>query len=223
MTGRDKRGTWRQALLTFLTPFLLVACLRWLLVEPFVIPSGSMIPTLLIHDHIFVNKLRFGIHVPFGHEFMWQWDSPERNEIVVFRYPENPEVYFVKRILAVGGDEISVENGTIFVNGKAFEQEPVENSDEDFQYFRENGHLIRYRNKDLSQFAVVKVPENSFFVIGDNRDQSSDSRFWGFIPNKNLIGTAKWVWLSCDKTMESAQLLCDPQTIRWSRMFSKIQ
>lgn len=231
---KDLRATWSQALLTFLAPVFLVACVRWLLFEPFVIPSGSMIPTLLIYDHIFVNKLKFGIHVPFGHSFIWQWDQPEKKEIVVFRYPSNPDVYFVKRVAAVAGDEVSVVQGEVFINGQKLAQTEILDSEitddmlagaerGDFQYFRENEYVIRYKNKDLSDFSPVQVPEKHFFVIGDNRDQSSDSRFWGFIPEENLIGTAKMIWLSCDRTLPSAQFLCDPQAIRWNRLFTKIQ
>lgn len=231
---KNLKGTWSQALLTFFFPIFLVACLRWLIMEPFVIPSGSMIPTLLIHDHIFVNKLKFGIHVPFGHSFLWQWSRPQRGEIVVFRYPENPEVYYVKRVAAVAGDEISVRHGDIYINGEVISQQAArdqeisdvmlaESQRGDFQYFHERNYVIRYRNKEFSEFAPVKVPENSFFVVGDNRDQSSDSRFWGFVPEKNLIGDAQLIWLSCSNTLPSAPFLCDPQALRWSRMFSKIR
>lgn len=231
---KDMRGTWSQALLTFFAPILIVAGIRWILIEPFVIPSGSMIPTLLIHDHIFVNKLKFGIHIPFGKKFLLQWSSPQRGDIVVFRYPENPDVYYVKRVAAVAGDEISVEHGDIFINGKKLSQKKAaaaEISDlmlagsrrGDFEYFHERNYFIRYRNKEFSEFAPVKVPENSFFVMGDNRDQSSDSRFWGFVPEQNLIGHAQYIWLSCEETLVSAPFLCDPKTLRFSRMFSKIR
>lgn len=231
---KDLRGTWPQALLTFLAPIFLVASIRWLLVEPFVIPSGSMIPTLLIHDHIFVNKLKFGIHMPFGNAFLWQWSQPTKGEIVVFRYPENPDVYYVKRVAAVAGDEISVRQGQVFINGEVIPQQAAVEGEVsnlmlagsepgEFHYFHERNYWIRYRNKEFSEFPITQVPEKSFFVMGDNRDQSSDSRFWGFVPEKNLIGNAKLIWLSCDETLPSAQFLCDPKTLRWSRMFSKIQ
>lgn len=228
MKKKDLRGTWRQALLSFFGPVLMVLTVRWILVEPFVIPSGSMIPTLQIHDHIFVNKLSFGVHVPFGNQFIFKWRSPQRGEVVVFRFPENPEVFYVKRVAAVGGDEISIKSGDVFINGKALEQKPIapEQAEEGFDYFQEissKPYTIRYIRKEESDFETVKVPEKSFFVIGDNRDQSNDSRFWGFIPEENLVGTAQWIWLSCHETLASAQFLCDPSTIRWDRLLKKVE
>lgn len=216
-----KKGTWPQALVTFFAPILIIMMVRWLLFEPFVIPSGSMIPTLLVHDHIFVNKLSFGIKVPFGKSFIVQWAHPKRGDVVVFRFPDNPEVFYVKRILAVGGDEIAVENGKVIVNGEALSQEPLP-IEENFEYFREKHYTIRYLNHDGSNFPPTKIPEHSFFVIGDNRDQSNDSRFWGVVPEENLIGRAKLIWLACGQTLTSAQFICDPQTLRWDRFLKGI-
>jgi signal peptidase I len=225
---KDLRGTWPQALLSFFGPVLLVLCVRWLLFEPFVIPSGSMIPSLLIHDHIFVNKLAFGVHVPFKNQFLVQWGHPKHGDVVVFRFPDNPEVFYVKRVIAVGGEEISIQKGQITINGAAYPQEKVTLAEEDpdFQYEKEtsdHAYTIRHRNKDLSEFAKTQVPAGHFFVMGDNRDQSNDSRFWGFVPEENLIGTAERIWLSCDRTLASAQFLCDPQAIRWQRFLKKVE
>ncbi len=237
---KDLRGTWSQALLSFFGPVFLIVCVRWLLIEPFVIPSGSMIPSLLIHDHIFVNKLKFGVHVPFQNQFLLQWGHPQHGEVVVFRFPDNPEVFYVKRVIAVAGEEVSVREGRVSVNGVVYaqssatrpRQNAVENSDDDFsessgefQYERETSkrtYWIRHLNKQASNYAAVKVPNGQFFVLGDNRDQSNDSRFWGFVPEENLIGTAARIWLSCDRTLASAQFLCDPQAIRWHRFLKKV-
>ncbi|MEZ0391799.1 MAG: signal peptidase I [Pseudobdellovibrionaceae bacterium] len=225
---KNLKGTWRQALLAFFGPVLLVVLVRWLFIEPFMIPSGSMLPNLLIHDHIFVNKLSFGIQNPLARGFLVQWSHPQVGDIVVFRFPENPDVFFVKRILAVGGDEISIKNGIVTLNGKALPLEAwtPEFSDESFDYFLETSnktYLIRYRNKEDSYLDTTKVPEGSFFVIGDNRDQSNDSRFWGPVSERFLIGRASFIWLSCEKTLTSAQFLCDPSTIRWDRLLKKIE
>ncbi|PIS11253.1 MAG: signal peptidase I [Bdellovibrio sp. CG10_big_fil_rev_8_21_14_0_10_47_8] len=226
---KNLRGTWPQALVTFFGPIFLVVLIRWLVFEPFVIPSGSMIPTLLIHDHIFVNKLSYGVHVPFGKSFLWQWAGPTKGSVVVFRFPENPDVYYVKRVVATAGDEISVRHGDLRVNGKKISQTllPVGSEEEDeFQYFSEvegdSTHVVRYLNKEFSEFSKVKVPDQHFFVMGDNRDQSNDSRFWGFVPEKYLVGRASLIWLSCDETLESAQFICDPGTLRWSRLLQFI-
>ncbi len=232
--GKDLRATWPQALIAFLTPILLLLSVRWLLFEPFVIPSGSMIPTLLIHDHIFVNKLAFGIRIPFASKFLTQWSRPEKGQVVVFRYPENPEIFFVKRVLATGGDEISVEHGIVSINGKPLEQiaTPMidDEKDEKFEYWIETSattmprtYSIRYLDREKSLFHSTRVPEGFFFVMGDNRDQSNDSRFWGFVPEENAIGTAKVIWLSCEQTLISAPFICAPQTIRWERLLKKVE
>jgi signal peptidase I len=233
------RGTWPQALRTFFLPIVLVVGVRWLLIEPFVIPSGSMIPSLLVHDHIVVNKLRFGIKLPFSNTFLLHWGHPHRGDVVVFRYPENPDVFFVKRVIAVSGDRIEVLNGDLVINGEIVPQTALPRDvavknitfEEGFDYFLENHldssstapHVVRYQNKASSFFHSVTVPKDSFFAMGDNRDQSSDSRYWGYVPEQNLVGSATYIWLACDKTLESAAFLCDPQTIRWSRVGLKIQ
>ncbi len=225
---KDLRGTWPQALLTFFAPILLVIAVRWILIEPFVIPSGSMLPTLLIHDHIMVNKLAFGLQIPFGNGFLLQWGRPQPGDIIVFRYPPNPDVFYVKRVVAVGGDEIQVQDGVISINGKPYPQEPMPagNFEEGFDYFHETSnstYVIRYIHKELSNFGPQKVPAGHVFAMGDNRDQSSDSRIWGFVPETNLVGTAKVIWLSCQETLPSAQFLCDPSTIRWDRILKKAE
>lgn len=231
MTAKDLRASWPQALLVFLSPMLVIMTVRWLLIEPYVIPSGSMIPTLLIHDNMLVNKLKYGIKVPFGNSFLIRWSQLERGDVVVFRWPENPNTFFVKRVVGLGGDEITIEDGVLSINGVASPQEVVEGSladDNEYAYFRESfseteSHVIRYQNKENSQFASVKVPEGSFFVIGDNRDSSNDSRFWGAVPEQNLVGKASIVWLSCEQTLSSARFLCDPKTLRRERMFKSVR
>ncbi len=182
-----------------------------------------MIPTLWVHDHIFVNKLAYGIHVPMSKTWIFKWGSPARNEIVVFRYPENPEVFYVKRVVAVGGDTIEIRSGEIWVNGEAILQETLETDDEGFEIFQEPGRRVRYLNHQESNFASTLVPENEFFVIGDNRDQSNDSRYWGSVPVENVIGRASIIWLSCEETLPSARFLCDPKTLRLGRIFQLIR
>lgn len=234
---KDYRATWRQAIATFLSPILILLTIRWLLVEPFVIPSGSMIPNLLIHDHIFVNKLSYGVNWPWTKQRVWQWSQPSRGDVVVFRYPENPEVFFIKRVIGLPGDEIAISKGKLYVNSVEIHSIPtvldnhikiaskIFQEDTDFHYFLESSrsYLVRYLNKDNVEYEKIKVPAGSYFMMGDNRDQSSDSRVWGFVPEANLIGQAKWIWLSCEETMPSANFICNPQTIRWNRIFSAIK
>lgn len=229
MTQKDLRAKWPQALLVFLSPIIVIMTIRWLLIEPYVIPSGSMIPTLLINDNVFVNKLKYGVKIPFGNTFIFRWSDLQRGDVVVFRWPENPNVFFIKRVVAVAGDQIEIADGVLSVNGQAMPQESInlQNSDQGFEYFSESfktseNHVIRYHNKEDSQFGAFTVPEKHFFVVGDNRDQSNDSRSWGPVPEENLVGKAMIIWLSCDETLSSARFLCDPKTLRKERIFKSI-
>jgi signal peptidase I len=199
--------------------------------EPFVIPSGSMIPTLLVHDHILVNKTSFGVHFPFSEKWAVQWAHPQRGEVVVFKFPQKPEIFYVKRVVAVAGDTVSMSNGQLTVNGVEITQnqstkdwDSGEGDDGDFDYFIEEGHPVRYRKNEAqdSEMAMLTVPPDHFFVMGDNRDQSSDSRVWGFVPEQNLVGQPTIIWLSCDKTLPSAPFICDPQSLRWSRILMRV-
>jgi signal peptidase I len=223
---KDLRASWGLALWTFLAPIFLVVFVRWALVEPFVVPSGSMIPTLFIHDHIFANKLAYGLHWPFSNRWLLHWASPQHGDVAVFRYPKTPDVFYVKRIVGLPGDEISVNHGLVYINGKKIEQEPIPlpaGADSSFQYNREGTHVVRYLDKQNSFFHPVKVPEGQFFAMGDNRDQSSDSRYWGFVPEENFVGSVGWIWMSCENTLPSASFLCDPQGIRWNRILIRVQ
>lgn len=220
---KDLRATWKQALICFLGPLLAIFVVRWLLLEPYVIPSGSMIPTLWVHDHIFVNKLAYGIHVPMSKSWILHWGSPRKNEIVVFRYPESPEVFYVKRVVATAGDTLEIREGQMWINGEAIPQEPLSQDEEGFMHFQEPGRRIRYLHYEESNFDSITVPEDHFFVIGDNRDQSNDSRYWGPVPVENVVGRASLIWLSCEETLPSARFLCDPKTLRFERIFKIVQ
>lgn len=234
MAAKDQRPSWVSAVAWLISPLVLILGVRWLLIEPYVIPSGSMLPNLLIHDHILVNKLRFGVRVPFGKTWLVHWGEPRRGEIVVFRFPENPEVFFVKRLIGLPGDKISIKEGVVHVNGvplKIAEAEaPAQNPDDadeggeenDFSYYTEENHLIRYLAKENANLDELEVPVDSYFMMGDNRDQSNDSRSWGPVPQTHLIGTPFLIWLSCSETLESARFLCDPSRIRWNRLLIKV-
>lgn len=227
---KNLKGTWNQAILTFLCPILLVMGLRWAVVEPFVIPSGSMIPNLLVYDHILVKKFSFGLHWPFSSQWLVKWSSPQRGDIVVFRYPENPDIYYIKRLIGEPGDEVIVKDGRITVNGQPWELKSRELSsiDAGFNYYDEvipetkEAHVVRFINDRRFQDtepAVFKVPKNEYFFMGDNRDQSSDGRVWGFVKDEYLVGKAAVIWLSCDATLPTLSYVCNPAQIRWSRLF----
>lgn len=220
---QDLRGTWKQALITFFTPLLLIAVLRWLVLEPFVIPSGSMIPTLLVHDHIFVNKLAYGIRYPFSSKYMIRWAAPQVGEMIVFRYPKDPNIFFVKRVQAVAGDKIKVTDNDIILNDQLVARTSTEADSEssdasEFSYFKERDYTVRFLETQNGQFDEVKIPNEHVFVIGDNRDQSSDSRSWGFVPLDYVIGRPAMIWLSCNEPFPGTEMLCDPQTLRLQRI-----
>jgi len=223
MTRQDFRATWSQALLTLFGPILLFLGVRWLIAEPFVIPSGSMIPTLHIHDHILVNKLAYGVHVPFSKSWLMHWSNPRRGDIIVFRYPENPDVFFVKRAIGLPGDKVTLQSGALRINDQVLNLERITplatDADPAYEFFREEGHVVRYRDQFNAESEPITVPEGKLFVLGDNRDQSSDSRYWGFVPEENLVGRAWLIWMGCDDTLTSAQFLCDPTQLRWDRFF----
>ncbi|MGE0632329.1 MAG: signal peptidase I [Pseudobdellovibrionaceae bacterium] len=233
----DLRGTWLQALFSFFIPILLVLSVRWLLFEPFTIPSGSMIPNLLIHDYIFVNKLAYGVRWPFSKSWIVNWGAPQRGDVVVFRYPQNEAQFFIKRVIGLPGETVIVQNGEISINGASLSQAPAGPSresteavdlDSPYETLTENNGKIEYtvqyhqgsrHNLDYEEV----IPPGHYFMMGDNRDESSDSRVWGFVPVENLMGKAEFIWLSCEQTLATSEMLCDPKTLRFSRIFRKIK
>lgn len=231
MTKRGLKSTWSQALISFIFPIILILGFRWVLFEPFVIPSSSMVPNLLVHDHILVLKSSLGLRLPFSEFWMLRWSSPKRGDVMVFKYPENPNVYYIKRLIGIPGDKIEIDDGRISVNGEewpASAANPHADDEMDFSYFMENSelesHRIRfYKDKNsLQEKKTYEVPPEHFFFMGDNRDQSSDGRVWGFVPERYLIGHAWVIWLSCEKTLVSAPYICDFSTLRTNRMFQKV-
>ncbi|WP_413558421.1 signal peptidase I [Bdellovibrio sp. HCB209] len=229
---KNLKGTWDQAILTFLFPILLVMGVRWALFEPFVIPSGSMIPNLLVHDHILVKKFSYGLRVPFSDKWLVQWSQPQRGDIVVFKYPENPDVYYIKRLIGLPGDEVVVKSGKISLNGQELPLEAMDPKagDKGFTYFNETldskNHVIRFMDfkfDDDTTPQVFKIPQDQYFFMGDNRDQSSDSRVWGYVKHDYIVGRAWAIWLSCDSTLPTMTFMCDPSQMRWSRLFKTLQ
>lgn len=219
----SKKGTWKQAIISVALPVLAVLGFRWLLFEPFVIPSGSMIPSLLIHDHILVNKIQIGIRVPFTNFFLAQWNQIRRGDVVVFKFPENPDVYYVKRLIGLPGDRVSMDEGTVYINDKPLVVTGGSQEQDSPQIFEEQGHLVQYYDRGSAGFSEITVPEGEFFFLGDNRDQSNDSRFWGTVKSNLIVGKAQWIWLSCEDTFTSAEFLCKPETIRWERLFRGVR
>ncbi len=173
-----------------------------------------------------------------GDGWLMKWRDPQRGDIIVFRYPENRDVFYIKRLIGLPGDKIQVQNGQISINDQAWVIKPIEsglNQEEDiYTYFKEQvkpdrpdqkEHTIRLFSHDEHLGSDQKefiVPAHSYFAMGDNRDQSHDSRFWGFIPEDYLVGQARLIWLSCTETLESAPFICDPLHLRVERFFKVI-
>jgi signal peptidase I len=200
-----------------------VFILRSFLFEPFKIPSGSMIPTLLVGDLILVNKFHYGLRLPVLNTKITEGTAPQRGDVMVFRYPPKPSLDYIKRVVGVPGDEVAYLNKRLTINGKALETNALpEFFDEDtmryFKQFEENlgdkkHRLLNDDNRpafvpgaDEFEFksncrysvegVVCKVPEGHYFMMGDNRDNSLDSRYWGFVPDKNIVGKAFFVWMN---------------------------
>ncbi|WP_297453040.1 signal peptidase I [Persephonella sp.] len=211
--------TIKDAAKTIIFIILVVSFIRIFFAQAFNIPSGSMKPTLLIGDFILVNKLVYGdwsIGIPFTGIDFYRYKNrlakPDRGDVIVFKYPENPKIDFIKRIIALPGDTVEVKNDIVYVNGKALSRKP------DGYYTAPNEKVKKYLecttrkytgkkycytvmelyDGEGKDFGPVKVPDNSYFVMGDNRDNSRDSRFWGFVPDDYIIGQAFVIYFSID-------------------------
>lgn len=241
----NKRASVGQALGIFVVGLVAYLGLRWGGFEPYVIPSGSMIPSLLIYDHIIVNKSAYGLRWPFSGRWIFGPKTPERGEVVVFRSVENPDFFMVKRVVGLPGETLKVSaDGSLKVNGQIVDRKPIsfveaqalsnakfeasdlnsnfKNINHFFETFAVSGHLVQQIDSQ-GEDSEFQVPEGHIFLMGDNRDRSQDSRFWGPLPLTHLLGQAKWIWLSCAEAVSGQQILCNPSTVRWARVFKAIQ
>jgi signal peptidase I len=196
---------------SFFPVVLVVLLLRSFLVEPFRIPSGSMMPTLLIGDFILVNKFTYGLRLPVLNTKILENGAPERGDIVVFRFPKDPTVDYIKRVIGLPGDRIGYYRKQIYVNGNPMKQTSLglyaggsqgagmEGESLFNEELGEVQHDILMRAGEPSaREGEFIVPAGHYFVMGDNRDNSNDSRFWGAVPEANLVGRAFFIWMSWD-------------------------
>lgn len=180
---------------------ILAFFIRSFVVQAFKIPSGSMLQTLQIGDHLLVSKFAYGVKVPFTNIMVFEREGPRHGDVIVFEFPEDPSKDFIKRVIGLPGDVIEVREKQVFRNGVLLEETYVQHVD--------SSKTVPRRDN----FGPVMVPENKYFVMGDNRDESYDSRFWGFVERKTIAGKAfilYWSWAS----------LTD---IRWERIGQMVE
>lgn len=244
---------------------LLAILIRGFVFEPFKIPSESMVPTLLVGDHIFVARYKYGLRVPFTKIWLKEFDGPQRGDVVVFNYPADEDVDFIKRVVGLPGDTVAMKDGKLLVNGKeigkkqfylqgknkdnACVMDVSERTDKFFpKEFKKFPYYLKYSKfekfvetfgdgeQHMMQRSIlepndidfeIKVPERQYFVMGDNRDHSLDSRIWGMVPRENLKGKAIYIWLSLNHERTScAYNFISPDVfsnVRWDRFGREIR
>ena len=218
-----KEPLWVEWGAGFFPVILIVFVLRSFLFEPFKIPSGSMIPTLLVGDFILVNKFTYGIRLPVINKKIISLNEPQRGDVMVFRYPEDPSLDYIKRVVGIPGDTVAYQNKKLSINGQPVEMTKMADylhperlyyseqytaklgdvehrllNDTDAPAFIPDAGRFPYRENCTYNAAgvVCKVPPGHYFMMGDNRDNSRDSRAWGFVPEENIVGKAFFIWLN---------------------------
>jgi signal peptidase I len=217
--------------------------LRAFIVEAFQIPSGSMIPTLEVGDHIFVSKFSYGVSIPFTYKKLVQFSQPRRGDVIVFRYPADPEIDYIKRVVALPGEQVEVRKNEIFINGKlmprehvrgpcSYEEGPAGQGPERKcelwmeQLDAKQHQVYQDPNSTPAMYGPTVIPANHVFVMGDNRDNSNDSRVWGTVPQEYIKGRALIVWWSRGPTTGHISMAGAREwfsAIRWNRFFSLVR
>ncbi len=198
--GAKTKSTLREYAEALAVAFLLALFIRTFIVQAFKIPSGSMLPTLQIGDHILVNKLRYGVRLPILGERVVKFADPKRGDIIVFVYPVDPQKDFIKRVIGQPGDTVEIKHKQIFINNEKID-DPFGN------WVDGPGENSRLTPRD--NYGPVTVPADKVFVMGDNRDRSYDSRFWGFVPLDDVKGKAFVIYWSWDG---------EDRWVRWERL-----
>ncbi len=195
-----RRSRFRENAEAIFVAIVIALFIRTFLVQAFKIPSGSMKPTLQIGDHILVNKFIYGVKIPYLNTVIWPMKHPQRGDIVVFKYPLDPKKDFIKRVIGIPGDEVEIRNKTVYVNRQRLNHDIGVFSDP---------HIIPGNLRPRDNLGPISVPAGALFVMGDNRDESFDSRFWGFVPLRDVSGKAFIIYWSWDS---------DDFKVRWARL-----
>jgi signal peptidase I len=204
----DNKSVVREYVEAIVVAVLLALFVRTFVVQAFKIPSGSMLPTLLIGDHLLVNKFSYGVKLPVIGTPIIHRQGPARGDVVVFRYPLDRSLDYIKRVVAIGGDTLEVRNKQVFLNGKQ-----VANP---YAHFTSHD-IMNATVGPRDNFGPVTIPEGKIFVMGDNRDNSYDSRFWGFVDLRDVLGKALIIYWSWD-VEESLFSFRRFSSIRWNRL-----
>ncbi len=195
-----------------LIAFILAAIIRSFIIQPFKIPSGSMEDTLLVGDQLMAAKFIYGLRIPFGNDFFIRWGNPKQGDITVFQYPEDPSVDYIKRVVATAGQVVEIRDKQVLVDGNPME-------------FPAHGkfidpHVLPAHMGPRDNFGPVTVPDGQMFMMGDNRDNSNDSRFWGYVPYRYVKGKAFIIWWSWNGDVPLYDVL---HRVRWGRLFTIIR
>ena len=207
---------------SFFPVLFFVLLLRSFLFEPFQIPSGSMLPTLKIGDFILVNKFDYGLRLPVVGKTVYEVGQPSRGDVMVFKYPEDPNINFIKRVVGIPGDTVEYRNKVVYVNGAmqtltrvvpdgSLVVPPL--TEEASEQLGDREHRIWRRMTQGRDFPPIRIPEGQYFVMGDNRDNSNDSRVWGFVDDSLIVGRAFAVWMHWEKLL-SVPSFTDVRIIR---------
>ena len=217
----NKAVSWRELVETVVIVVVIVVIIQSFGVQAFKIPSGSMLPTLQIGDYLLVNRFIYGLRVPpsranipipFAGKQIIPISTPKRGDIIVFQFPKDPSTDYIKRVIGLPGDTVEVRDKVLYIN--------EEKVDDPHAHFTD-GMLPDITRGPRDEFGPVQVPKGYFFVMGDNRDNSYDSRFWGFVPDENVLGKAFLLYWSWDLQRDLASL--DRwRSIRWNRIFNLI-